>query len=952
MKIHLEELEHQENAINCILNSFPELDNINTSNYSNPLVKKACDIKQFIDIKMETGTGKTYVYTRAMYELHRKYGMYKFIIVVPSLAIKEGTKNFIISDYAKQHFSKFFPNIRLDLQQIKSGDFAVKKGRRKNIPTSIIQFCEATKNEHNSIQCLLISDKGFLDKSSSALFKDDFDQCIGGYNCPIEAIKNCNPVVIIDEPHRFKQNGKTFTNIIEKINPQMILRFGATFPTETTGRGANKTTRVDYFRGEPQYDLGAVEAFNKDLVKGVSVQFPDLATSEQNIYKVKSVSRNLLVLSQNNKDFEINVGEDLSDVGGGFDGDITYEGNGKLSNELELQTGMELVEGIFSNSYQEQLIQQTIDAHFEKEIENFNRNGFKIKTITLFFIDSIESYRNENGWLKETFERLLIQKLNNLLEVFKNGKYHDYLLATKNDIAKSHGGYFAKDWGESDDSAISDEVQDILHKERTLQFKKENGEWNIRRFFFSKWTLREGWDNPNVFTICKLRSSGSEISKIQEVGRGLRLPVDEQGNRLADSWMLNFIIGWNEKEFGKKLVDEINSDSKIKLNKEKLTDEMIATICKIKNTDEETLLENLDNNNVIKRNNDFKEGGYDKLLEMYPELLQVNLKNSKVITPSMENKKKIKLRKNNWKQIESLWKEISKRYMLILEKLDKKELEELFNQVLSEENNVFDNNEYISTTIIKTQKDNENNQVTHTESHTDVENITNLGCIDYGKFVSQIAKRTSIPIQIIHSCLWNKLLEWSKQGFATIDINKKLNQRTLDNICNTWNNIFAETYATKYKYDKLNYNIDTSIYKNGSFIDELEQGLIGTILAKDIEDDERNLYEQPIAFDSSIEHEVEQQKAPQNIKVFGKIPRKSIKVPTYTGGSTTPDFIYVTEKDNNIKVTLLVETKAKEIRMSENRAVKAQEKLFKDIPNVEWKLVTNPKEVKDILRSL
>ncbi len=950
MKINLEELEHQEKAMEGILQAFPEIDLTETSIYSNPLVKGARNPKQFIDIKMETGTGKTYVYTRMMYELHRAFGMFKFVIVVPSLAIKEGTKNFITSDYAKQHFSKFFPNIHLELQQIKSGDFSVKKGRRKKIPSSIFQFYDTTKNEKTTIQCLLISDKGFLDKASSALFKDDYDQSIGGYSCPIEAIKECNPIVIIDEPHRFKQGGKTFSNIMDKLNPQMVIRFGATFPEISVGSGKNKITKTDYFRGTPQYNLGAVEAFNNDLVKGVAVQFPNLADIEQNIYKVKSVTKNLLVLSQNGKEWQIKVGEDLSDVGGGFDGDVTYNGNKKLSNDLELETGMELVEGIFSNSYQEQLLQQALDAHFDTEKKNFNRDGFKIKTIALFFIDSIDSYRNEDGWLKTTFEKLLNKKLDSLLSEYTQGDYHDYLLATKKNISQSHGGYFAKDWGESDDSAIKEEIQDILHKERTLTFKKENGDWNIRRFFFSKWTLREGWDNPNVFTICKLRRSGSEISKIQEVGRGLRLPVDEAGNRLAQPWMLNYIIGWDEKEFGKKLVNEINMDAPVELNKDTLTNDMIKTICGIKNIDENTLLETLDDKNIIKRDNSFKEEGFDKLLNWCPELAQKSLKNSKVITPAFEKKKKIKLRKENWKKIENLWKEITKRYMLTLERLDKKELEDLFKQTLSDD--VFNDNETIDTVTIKTQKDIENNRVTHSESEGSMKNITNLGSISYGNFISQIAKRTSLPIQMIHKCLWDKLAEFSDNGLDTKSINNKLNQKSLDAICAKWKDNFAETYSTKYHYNPLNYNIDTSVYKDGQLKDDLEQGLVGTIEATDVEDDSRNLYEKPIVFDSSIEHDVEKQEVPTKIKVFGKLPRKSIKVPLYTGGSSTPDFIYVTEKDNKPDITMLIETKAKDIRTGEKRAVKAQKILLEALPNVQWELVQDKEEIKEILRKM
>ena len=273
------------------------------------------------------------------------------------------------------------------------------------------------------------------------------------------------------------------------------------------------------------------------------------------------------------------------------------------------------------------------------------KEGYKIKTNALFFIDSIDSYRNKDGWLKKTFEKLLKNKLNELLEKYQKGDYHDFLIATRQNIELSHGGYFAKDWGEADNSAILDEVEDILHKERTLSFKKENGTWNIRRFFFSKWTLREGWDNPNVFTICKLRNSGSEISKIQEVGRGLRLPVDEKGNRLRGEWKLNFIVSWSEKEFAGELINDINKDAPLKLNKVHLDENMVKILCDTRKLDKEELLEYLFKENVIKMSHDFKEGGFEKLIGLYPELLNTNLKQGKIEALNLAPKPKIKLRK-------------------------------------------------------------------------------------------------------------------------------------------------------------------------------------------------------------------------------------------------------------------------------------------------------------------
>ena len=156
----------------------------------------------------------------------------------------------------------------------------------------------------------------------------------------------------------------------------------------------------------------------------------------------------------------------------------------------------------------------------------------KIKPLTLFFIDNIEEYRKDDGFLKKAFEECLKNEVENLIKTETNEFYKNYLEKTLVDISKTHGGYFAidKSQKESDkDDDIEKQLDEILHNKQAMLSLE-----NPRRFIFSKWTLREGWDNPNVFQICKLRSSGSDISKLQEVGRGLRLPVNEYGNRVKD----------------------------------------------------------------------------------------------------------------------------------------------------------------------------------------------------------------------------------------------------------------------------------------------------------------------------------------------------------------------------------------------------------------------------------
>ncbi|KAA8807152.1 type III restriction-modification system endonuclease, partial [Lactobacillus crispatus] len=467
MKIKLETLQHQTDALTAIDKSFPGMDTMsNDPNanyiYANPLIKYRYNDKANIDIKMETGTGKTYVYTRMMYELHQKYGLFKFVIAVPSPSIKEGTRSFITSDYAKQHFGEFYENTRVQLNVINAGDFSARSGRR-NFPAQLSEFVEATRQNTNQIEVLLVN-QGML--HSKSMHRDDYDQTLlGGETSPIKAIAATRPVVIIDEPQRFPR-GKKFYEDIKAMKPQLIVRFGATFPETTSGRGKNKVTKIDYYRGEPQFNLDAVDSFNQGLVKGIDIDYPDMPEEQaSNLYKVKQVKAKELILSQGKKEYSLGVGENLADVDPGFQGDITYAGgtDRELSNGLALAKDMKLIPGTFAESYQKEIISQALDCHFKAEEENFLRpnsgnNAPKIKTLSLFFIDSISSFRGENsskGWLAKEFERLLTEKLNRLIGRYemaiddREKDYCSFLQATLRSLQSEHqdvyAGYFSED---------------------------------------------------------------------------------------------------------------------------------------------------------------------------------------------------------------------------------------------------------------------------------------------------------------------------------------------------------------------------------------------------------------------------------------------------------------------------------------------------------------------------
>lgn len=969
MKILLEELPHQEESLENLLKAFPPLDEQTTDPdkdfvYANPILHYRHRDDKNIDIKMETGTGKTYVYTRAMYELHQRFGIFKFVIVLPTPAIKEGTKKFIQSSYAKQHFAQFYGNTRIDLNVINAGDFKSKSGR-KNFPAHLTNFIEGSRQNTNTIQVLLIN-AGML--NSSSMKKSDYDQTlIGGTTQPLEAIQQTRPVVIIDEPHRFPRDKANY-KAIEALKPQTIIRFGATFPDVTIGRGRNKQVKKDYYQGNPQYNLNAVDSFNNGLVKGIDIFYPNL--SEQQAKKswvVDKVSAKELTLKQGKVYKTLNVGDNLADVDDDFEGDVVYAGSKTLSNDLELSKGMTLIPGTFQASYQEMIIEDAINEHFRKEQENFLRpnNAPKIKTLSLFFIDSIRSYRDNDGWLKQTFERLLTKKLKELIGKYESSQnqkekdYLEFLRATQKSLQAEnqnvHAGYFGEDRGSGDED-IQAEVDDILkNKDKLLSFKDEHGNWITRRFLFSKWTLREGWDNPNVFVIAKLRTSGSDNSKIQEVGRGLRLPVDETGHRVRQEEFesrLSFHISFDEREFAQKLVGEINSDSL--LNYERLDDNMIKLILEDvqkthPNFDEKDLLEQLDDLKIIDRGNRFNEkveiegkvkSGFEWLLEYYPVLNDAQLRKGRVENNNRQRPKKfVKLNQENWEKVKEIWKIFSKRHMLIFER-NSIQISHIAEDVFS---NV-DNYQRESYTYSKQELTSDDNQIEIVVSLSQEYDGSYRSGMPYGAFVKELAKKTDLPIKDIHPHVLKALKKLNNSEYLSYSSVKKL--------VRNFKAEFEKTYSQSYHYEALDFQARTSIFnpKDNTFVESVSSGLLGVNQVEEkIPNADKSLYDMPPVYYDSVhpEKDLLTRGYGNGVTVFGKLPKSAIKLPKFTGGTTTPDFIYVLEKGDTSSIYLLVEGKAEDKRESDRLVIQGQEKFFEQLDKfkIEYQLAIDAQDV-------
>lgn len=483
-----------------------------------------------LDIEMETGTGKTYVYIKTMFELNKKYGWSKFIVVVPSIAIREGVKKTfeITADHFMEHYGKkarFFIYNSSNLNQLDNFSSS------SSINVMIINtqaFASSLKEDGRSKEARIIYSK-----------RDEF-----GSRRPIDVIKANRPIIILDEPQ--KMGGNVTQKALKNFNPLFSLNYSATHAVQ------HNTV----------YVLDALDAFNKRLVKKIEVKGfevknfrgtdsylfleqivlsakkPPMARIELEIGYNKSINRetrncnvgdDLYYLSQEMEQYK---GYTISEIDP-LRGTVTFT-NGEV-----IQTGE--VNGDVSESDMRRIqIRETILSHFEKEEKLFNMG---IKSLSLFFIDEVAKYRQYDedgneilGEYGKMFEEEYLSVLNQYITVFDT-PYQRYLKSTCSDVSAVHKGYFSIDKkGHAIDSKIkrgsefSDDISayDLIlkNKERLLSFDEPT------RFIFSHSALREGWDNPNVFQICTLKHSDSNTAKRQEVGRGLRLCVNQSGNRM------------------------------------------------------------------------------------------------------------------------------------------------------------------------------------------------------------------------------------------------------------------------------------------------------------------------------------------------------------------------------------------------------------------------------------
>lgn len=492
-----------------------------------------------LDIEMETGTGKTYVYIKTMFELNKQYGWNKFIVIVPSIAIREGVRKSF--EMMEEHFMS---------QYGKKARYFIYDGDKRG---QIADF--ATSNE---INVMIINSQAFnksLNEEKSKVGRGGdkgalrmYTECDElGTRKPVDVIAETRPILILDEPQ--KLNGSATQKTMKRFNPLFSVNYSATHKQEH-----NEVYRLD-----------ALDAYNHKLVKKIEVKGIE-------VVNLKGIDGYLycdsFITSKNKPpmvklEFEQQLksgtvkrvlrncayGDNLYELSNGM---LQYEGY-KISDIdandtgcVRFTNGEELHGGEVANNSQEMSdlrrvqIRETIKSHFEKEEQLFAQG---IKTLSLFFIDEVAKYRlyDEDGTQKlgeygkifeEEYQKIFRDRMQELYQT----PYGEYLRNMAADVSAVHTGYFSIDKkGHSVDSkkdtSNDESAYDLImrNKEALLSFN------NPVRFIFSHSALREGWDNPNVFQICTLKQSNSNVNKRQEVGRGMRICVNQQGERMDES---------------------------------------------------------------------------------------------------------------------------------------------------------------------------------------------------------------------------------------------------------------------------------------------------------------------------------------------------------------------------------------------------------------------------------
>ncbi|WRG12582.1 type III restriction-modification system endonuclease [Helicobacter pylori] len=967
MKIKFKRLDYQEKCLNQILGVFkgidlrePEndaqrisnpvfeigvikdllLENIENLRSKQKITQGSVGIDKSLncDILMETGTGKTFCFLECVYALHQNYHLSKFIVLAPSNAIKLGVLKSI--EITREFFKSEYSNTHLESYE------------------DVERFILASNHKC----CVLVMTFSAFNKEKNTINQSCLENInlFNGAKSYMQALASMRPIVIMDEPHRFL--GDKTKKYLEQLNALITLRFGATF-------------KDDY--NNLIYALDSKKAFDCALVKSISVA--SVGESYECFLELKEIKKiqneyeaaiNYTDLENKTKSVRVKEHDNL--------GALThisaledYIVEKITKKEVRFLNGFNLLldqKEPFSHlleGEQEVMLKEAIKSHFERE-EGLFKKG--IKALCMVFISGVNSYLSENekpAKLALLFEKLYQQKLEEVLKKPLDENYRAYLERTKDAIYKVHGGYFAKSKKESDEAQVIALI--LKEKEKLLSFDSD------LRFIFSQWALQEGWDNPNVMTICKLAPSYSNITKLQQIGRGLRLAVNDKGERItkehADFDFVNelvVIVPQVEGDFVGAIQQEISEHSLIKqvfsaeeLEKSGMVKkgyygvlfETLEGLGFGERTDDENFKLTLNQNEFLKKEPELEKLKDEKYLDF--EKLKNFLKdrligNSRVRDKNDQKTEKIKINQENFKKFETLWAGLNHQARIAYA-IDS---ESLIDEIVKNINSSFNvKSKSVLVTMhkkVETMGNNATTEIFERES----------ACVwSLHEFISTLSNKVKLSFKSVA-----KVLEkMDENKFNEIKKNEQESLRRLEDL-------FLEIIYQNIK-DKISYQMcETTIKnrKNDAFYDEKGEirefldGSLGGADKYEIKNSsvrEKCLYENFMQVDSEIEKDTIEESNDTKIIVFGKLPR--VKIPVGLNQTYSPDFGYVVE-NNDKKVLLVVETKGvdkkSELRPEEERKISTAKKFFEALKkqgvNIEYKTKLNNDQLSALINEV
>ncbi len=951
MKIKFKRLDYQEKCLNQILGVFkgiylrePEndaqrisnpvfeigaikdllLENIENLRSEQKITQKSVGIDKSLncDILMETGTGKTFCFLECVYALHKNYHLSKFIVLVPSNAIKLGVLKSV--EITREFFKSEYSTHLESYEDIRS-------------------FILASNHKC----CVLVMTFSAFNKEGNVINKSCLENTnlFNGAKSYMQALASIHPIVIMDEPHRFL--GDKTKKYLEQLNALITLRFGATF-------------KDDY--KNLIYALDSKKAFDCALVKSISVA--SVGESNEYFLELKGVVKiqndyeamiNYTNLENKTQSVKVkkhdNLGA-LTQIGTLED----YIVENITKNEIRFLNGFNLLldqKEPFSHlleGEQEVMLKEAIKSHFERE-EGLFKKG--IKALCMVFISGVNSYLSENekpAKLALLFEKLYQQKLEEVLKKEDlDENYRAYLERTKDAIYKVHGGYFAKSKKESDEAQVIALI--LKEKEKLLSFESD------LRFIFSQWALQEGWDNPNVMTICKLAPSHSNITKLQQIGRGLRLAVNDKGERItkehADFDFVNelvVIVPQVEGDFVGAIQQEISEHSLIKqtFSAEELEKsgvvkkgyygvllETLESLGFGEKTGDENFKLTLNQNEFLKKEPELEKLKDEKYLDF--EKLKDFLKdrligNSRVRNKNERKSEKIKINKENFKKFETLWESLNHQARIAYA-IDS---ESLIDEIVKNIDSSFNvKSKIVSVTTHKKVETMGNN------AKTEIFEQKSACVWSLHEFISALSNKVKLSFKSVAKVLEN--IDENK-----FDLIKKNEQESLRRLEELFLEIIYQNIRDRISYQMRETTIENR--KNDAFYDEkgkIREFLDGSLVGdkyeiKNSSAQEKCLYENFMQVESEIEKDTIEESNDTKIIVFGKLPR--VKIPIGLNQTYSPDFGYVVE-NNDKKVLLVVETKGveneSELREEEKRKISTAKKFFEALKkqgvNIEYK---------------